>query len=91
MVARIDRLTVAEGPKSRSKRQSGATAGNVNTSARTTERPAERRPRKWSADQEMWKKQALESDARDSWAFDKWVEQKARPARGPVQKRPLLL
>ncbi|TBU23001.1 hypothetical protein BD311DRAFT_791919 [Dichomitus squalens] len=84
MVARIERLTVVETPKTKTKRQS-ITATSAST--KPTEHAPARRSRRWGADQEMWKREALDSDARDNWGFDKWAPKKTRPA----QKRPLLL
>ena len=84
MVARIERLTaesVAEGKNKRKGSTNGAMKGKSSTKEHSW------KPRKWNASQEMWKKDALDTNARDGWAFDQWNLRKPAPAK----KRPLLL
>ncbi|PIL33829.1 hypothetical protein GSI_03535 [Ganoderma sinense ZZ0214-1] len=83
MLARIERLTAESVSEGKNKRRGSKTSVEAKGKGPATERA--RKPRKWSAAQEMWKKDALDANARDGWAFDQWKLQK--PAS--VKKQPL--
>ncbi|KAM5543349.1 hypothetical protein V8D89_003223 [Ganoderma adspersum] len=85
MVARIERLTAESVSEGKNKRRSIKTGLEAKGKGPAKERVW--KPRKWSAGQEMWKKDALDANARDGWAFDEWKLQKPAPAK----KRPLRL
>ena len=84
VVARIERLTVENVAEGKNKRK--GTAGRGMKEKGST-RGHSRKLRKWNASQEMWKKDALDANAPDGWAFDQWDLEKPIPAK----KRPLLL
>ena len=85
MVARIERLTAESVSGGKKKRKSSKMGVEAKGKGPAKERSW--KPRKWSGDQEMWKKDALDTSARDGWAFDEWKLQKPAPAK----KRPLRL
>ncbi|KAI1785865.1 hypothetical protein LXA43DRAFT_976006 [Ganoderma leucocontextum] len=86
MVARIERLTAESISEGKNKRKGKSRAG-AGAKEKGPAKEHARKPRKWSADQEMWKKDALDTDARDGWAFDQWKLQTPTFAK----KRPLRL
>nr|VWO97127.1 Avr-Pita1 protein (Effector protein AVR-Pita1) [Ganoderma boninense] len=86
MVTRIEQLTAESVSEGKKKRKTSKTDVEAKTKGSAKERAW--KPRKWSAGQEMWKKDALDANARDGWAFDKWQLQ--RPAAA-AKRRPLRL
>ncbi|KAI0373509.1 hypothetical protein BV20DRAFT_962676 [Pilatotrama ljubarskyi] len=66
LVARLERLVVAEKPR-RSKKHD-----------KDDGKPARRR--KWSANQEAWKRRVLEESGKETFQFERWAPKKARQA-----------
>ena len=84
VVARIEWLTVENVAEGKNKRK-GTTSRGMKEKGSTGEHS--RKLCKWNASQEMWKKDALDANSPDGWAFDQWDLERPIPAK----KQPLLL